>query len=60
MKVEMQIRCVHCGKEQYMPAVLAISQGKHPCVWCGKKSKPMTTRQYFQAHELRKQKEVQK
>jgi hypothetical protein len=49
MKVEMQMKCVHCGQEQYAPAVHAISNGKHPCVWCGKMSRPMTTEEYITA-----------
>ena len=48
MRVAMQIRCVHCKSEQYAPAVWDISHGKHPCVWCGKTSKPITDEEYRQ------------
>lgn len=45
-KVAMQIYCVHCGKEQYLPAVWEISHGKEPCCWCGEMSKEMTEKEY--------------
>ena len=35
-EIAMQTRCIYCKKEQYAPAVYAISYGEHPCVWCGK------------------------
>lgn len=44
--IAMQIRCVHCGCEQYGPAVYPISYGEHPCVWCGYLSKSMTQEEY--------------
>ena len=44
--IAMQSRCVHCGAEQYAMAVSEISRGNSPCVWCGKKSKQMTEREY--------------
>ena len=31
----MQVRCVNCKREQYALAVSLISEGRHPCVWCG-------------------------
>jgi hypothetical protein len=46
-KIAMQEYCVHCGQEQYKPAVLDISHGKHPCCWCGKMSKEMTEDEYY-------------
>lgn len=46
-KIAMQTRCVHCGFEQYGPAVWAISHGNHPCCWCGKKSDEMTEAEYY-------------
>jgi hypothetical protein len=48
-KIAMQMRCVFCGEEQYMPAVFEISHGNHPCCWCGKMSKPMTVDEYNKA-----------
>jgi hypothetical protein len=39
----MQVRCIYCKREQYAPAVYAISHGEHPCVWCGK-TPPVFTR----------------
>lgn len=44
--IEMQVNCVFCGHEQYSPAIWDISHGRHPCCWCGKFSKPMTTAEY--------------
>ncbi len=40
--IVMQVKCVHCGREQYGVAVFDISHGKHPCVWCGKTPKVYT------------------
>jgi uncharacterized CHY-type Zn-finger protein len=48
-KPEMQIYCVHCGLEQWAPAVWNISHGKETCAWCGKMSKEMTTEEYRKA-----------
>jgi len=31
----MQERCIYCKREQYAPAVHAISHGEHGCAWCG-------------------------
>ena len=42
----MQDYCVHCGREQWAPAVREISNGLEACVWCGKKSTPMTEAEY--------------
>lgn len=44
----MQEKCIHCGREQYAPAVYPISMGEHPCVWCGKMSEKMTVSEYRQ------------
>ena len=49
LEIEMQILCVHCGREQYVPAVWDISHGKEPCCWCGEMSKPMNTKEYHEA-----------
>ncbi len=51
----MQIRCVHCKREQYIPMVWDVSHGRHPCSWCGKMSKKMTNPEYKEA--LKKPKE---
>ena len=32
----MQTRCIYCKREQYAPAVHAISNGEAGCAWCGK------------------------
>ncbi len=45
----MQFRCVHCLREQYMLAVPGVSDGQHPCVWCGQLSARMTDQQYRDA-----------
>lgn len=45
-KEAIQFRCVFCKKEQYLPAVHAISKGEHPCVWCGKIPGRMTEVEY--------------
>jgi len=42
----MQARCVHCLREQYALAVIGVSNGTHPCCWCGRLSKPMTETEY--------------
>jgi hypothetical protein len=44
--IAMQIRCVHCGLEQYAPAVSLISKGREPCCWCGEYSVEMTEEEY--------------
>ena len=48
-EIAMQIRCVHCKKEQWAMAVYKISHGEIPCVWCGKMSEPMTREAYWEA-----------
>ncbi len=53
-EIAMQARCVHCLREQYAPAVLGISNGEEPCVWCGKKSTPMTYAEWQEALENRR------
>lgn len=42
----MQVRCVHCKREQYALAVYAISCGEAQCSWCGRVSVPMTEDEY--------------
>ena len=42
----MQMRCIQCRREQYAPAVLAISHGEHPCVWCGHTPPQLTVAEY--------------
>jgi hypothetical protein len=51
--VAMQDRCVHCLREQYMPAVLGISTGEEPCTWCSRKSRQMTIAEYQAALRAR-------
>ena len=51
----MQERCIHCFKEQYAPAVYAISKGEAGCSWCGKKSSVMTEGEYRKALEAKSQ-----
>jgi hypothetical protein len=46
---EMQMYCVHCGREQWGPAVWGVSHGKEQCPWCGMMSKEMTTKEYREA-----------
>jgi len=54
-EIAMQTRCVYCGREQYAMAVSSISKGEHPCVWCGRFSKPLTEEEYHKAlADLRK------
>jgi len=38
--IAMQTRCIYCLREQYGPAVHAISHGEHPCNWCGRTHEP--------------------
>jgi len=45
----VQLRCVHCLREQYMPAVMEVSAGIAPCVWCGCTSTPMRPDEYAAA-----------
>lgn len=42
----MQTRCVYCLHEQYCLAVIGVSEGQHPCVWCGQLSRRMTVDEY--------------
>jgi hypothetical protein len=51
--VAMQDRCVHCLREQYMPAVLGISTGDDSCRWCGEKSYQMSVAEYQAALRAR-------
>lgn len=48
-EVAMQVRCLHCLREQYAPAVMPISFGDAGCVWCGHVSKKMTEAEYRNA-----------
>ena len=52
----MQIRCIYCHKEQYAPAVYDISQGNHPCVWCGATPPKMTVAEYRDKYNCGKEK----
>jgi tRNA U54 and U55 pseudouridine synthase Pus10 len=54
--IAMQTYCIHCGLEQYAPAVYSISHGEEPCCWCGKISRKMTDEEYNEA--LKKLKET--
>jgi uncharacterized CHY-type Zn-finger protein len=49
LEIEMQFRCVKCGREQWVGVVWSVSHGKEPCVWCGEMSKKMTTKEYREA-----------
>lgn len=51
----MQRRCPHCKGEVYALAVYDFSLGNHPCTVCGKKSRPMTKWEYFDAMHAIKQ-----
>lgn len=42
----VQSRCVHCKREQYKPAVIAVSCGDAPCAWCNALSRRMTIEEY--------------
>ena len=46
--IAMQSRCVHCGQEQWAPAVWGISHGELTCAWCGGLSEKMTYEEYYQ------------
>lgn len=52
--IAMQVKCVKCLKEQYWPAVYAISHWEHPCVWCGHTPEPMSEDDYWRAVNDRK------
>lgn len=47
--VAMQVRCVHCLREQYCMNVPAISTGELACPYCGAFSTPMGMRDYYEA-----------
>jgi len=47
-QIAMQVRCIYCKKEQYSSAVLLISRGEHPCVWCGKVPPILTEKEYYE------------
>lgn len=49
-----QENCIYCGREQYGPAVVSVSKGEHPCVWCGKTPPLLTEQEYRDAHEKRR------
>lgn len=42
----MQHHCLACGKEQWAPAVWAISTGLAGCSWCGVKGERMGQEEY--------------
>lgn len=44
--VAMQMRCIHCGREQWAITVAPISHGEAGCAWCGEFSRPMTLKEY--------------
>jgi hypothetical protein len=52
--VAMQLRCVHCLREQYALNVPAVSTGEYGCCWCGRRSQPMTEAEYHQAIRQRR------
>ena len=45
-EIAMQTRCVFCKREQRAPNVYSVSHGESGCSWCGKRSYPMTDREY--------------
>jgi hypothetical protein len=51
MTIAMQVRCVHCLREQYALNVIGVSTGEDPCAWCGKHSREMTEAEYRAALE---------
>ena len=44
--IAMQETCIYCRREQYKPAVYEISNGKHPCIWCGITPPVLTQEEY--------------
>lgn len=54
----MQVRCVHCRREQWMIVVYPISLGECPCAWCGEMSKRMTNTEYQAALAAAEGKEI--
>lgn len=46
-EIAMQVRCIHCGQEQYGPNVHTVSYGEGACAKCGKMSYKMTQSQYL-------------
>lgn len=45
----MQMRCVHCLREQWAMAVFGVSTGQLGCTWCGKTSTVMSEQEYRRA-----------
>lgn len=52
--IAMQTRCVHCLREQYALIVYVVSNGTHPCVWCGRHSHEMTEAAYQETLRIRR------
>lgn len=42
----MQTRCIHCGLEQYAPAVWELSTKGGSCPWCGERIVTMSEEEY--------------
>jgi hypothetical protein len=53
-ELAMQEICVHCGREQYKPAVYGISTEQKPFAWCGETSPAMTLFEYKEKIRLLK------
>lgn len=56
--VVMQTRCVHCLREQYALAMLAVSLGERGCVWCGVTPNVYATDADYQAALSRRRAEL--
>jgi hypothetical protein len=55
--IAMQVRCVHCGCEQYGMSVHPVSMGDMGCYRCGELSKKMTEKEYRDALKAQREKE---
>ena len=53
INLAIQVRCVHCKREQYALNVMVVSRGIGGCSFCGKKSKRMTVKEYRKALEAK-------
>lgn len=45
----MQVRCIHCKREQYALAVWLISHGLLGCSWCGELPPVFTDENHYRA-----------
>lgn len=51
--IALQVRCVHCLRKQYAPAIVPVSTGKGVCSWCYRPSRRMTIAEYHAALHAR-------